>query len=90
VDVDSDTRRIVLGIGLLVIGFVISGASGYHLRAIVVAEIGSEVYCASSSCLQTMAVLTIGEIAGGIIAFVGFILALLAVFRKLGKPPGQR
>jgi hypothetical protein len=85
--VDSDTRRIVLGIGLLAIGFVISGTSGYHLRAIVVGEIGSGVYCVSSSCLQTTAVLTIGAIAGGFIAFVGFVLALLAVFRKLGKPP---
>lgn len=83
---DSGTRRIAIGIGLLAAGFVVYGVSAYYMRGIIIPEIWSGQYCEGSSCLQSILIASIGSIAGGILALVGVILTLLATFRKLGRP----
>jgi hypothetical protein len=85
--VDSDTRRIAIGVGLVAIGLVVVGVSSYYMRRVVIQEVGSGSYCEGSTCFQTIILSTIGSVGGGITALVGVFLALLAVFRKAGKPP---
>ena len=75
----------------MVTGGILYAVSSLYVRGVMPQEVkaafsGHPISTCAGSCFWNLVVSTFAEVGGGIIAFAGAILVLLAAFRKLGKP----